>query len=241
MCVHHPCLLLATASSPKTDNHVCLVGDGDTVLPPHPNVLRFWGTMWDKIPDEAIPHLPLFVREQANYRDHAGKIQRRKAQVCSKPDHNSRWRACVLTHTHTPTLPFYVAQFIIVDYHPQSLQTHLKDLPNPLSFHYCLEIAVGLLRAVTHLERHRVAHLDLKTDNVLVANDGRIVVCDFGNAVQYATSAMELPFRTVSSSSGSGSMMLVPPLWHAILIMCVVVVCRGCAQVATSCIWHQRC
>lgn len=144
-----------------------------SVLPPHPNVMRFWGTFWDKIPDAALHHLPTFAQEQAVYRDHAGDTQRRKAQ------------------------------FVILDYHPQSLQSHLRDLPAPLPYRTALEFAVDLLRGVAHLHEHRVAHLDLKTDNVLVAHDSRLVICDFGTALQFSTPAMEIPFRQGLAPGGN--------------------------------------
>ena len=45
-------------------------------------------------------------------------------------------------------------------------------------------------QAAQHMTRHNVAHLDLKPDNVLVADDGRLVVCDFGTAVKFPTADM---------------------------------------------------
>lgn len=144
-----------------------------SVLPPHPNVMRFWGTFWDKIPEAALRHLPKFAREQANYRDHTGVSQRRKAQ------------------------------FVVLDYHPQSLQSHLRDLPVPLAYRTVLEFTVDLLRGVAHLDTHRVAHLDLKSDNVLVAHDGRLVICDFGTAIQFRNRDMEMPYRQGLAPGGN--------------------------------------
>ena len=144
-----------------------------SVLPPHANVMRFWGTFWDKIPEAALKHLPKFAREQANYRDHTGANQRRKAQ------------------------------FVILDYHPQSLQSHLRDLPVPLAYRTILEFTVDLLRGVAHLDRHRVAHLDLKSDNVLVAHDSRLVICDFGTAIQFRNESMEMPYRQGLAPGGN--------------------------------------
>mmetsp|Transcript_5106 Transcript_5106/g.18382 ORF Transcript_5106/g.18382 Transcript_5106/m.18382 type:complete len:1165 (-) Transcript_5106:23-3517(-) len=140
---------------------------------PHVNLSRFWGTIWDKIPDDVVPHLPEFAREQANYVDHAGVEQRRKAL------------------------------FIIFDFHPQSLEQHLTDLPAPLPFSLCVQYVLDLLQAVAHLDKHRVAHLDLKLDNVLVAIDDRLVVCDFGSAVLFKDNAMALQYHTGFSPGGN--------------------------------------
>lgn len=42
-----------------------------------------------------------------------------------------------------------------------------------------------LLAGVAYLHEHWVLHRDLKTSNLLYANDGRLKICDFGLARQY--------------------------------------------------------
>ena len=36
-------------------------------LPPHQHATRFWAQFTDEVPDEVLPHLPEFTREQARY------------------------------------------------------------------------------------------------------------------------------------------------------------------------------
>lgn len=120
-----------------------------------------------------VPHLPEFAREHAHYVDHSGETRRSKAQ------------------------------FIIFDFHPQSLKQHRANLPTPLPFPLCAQYMLDLLRAVQHLDKHRVAHLDLKLDNVLVAIDDRLVVCDFGSAILFKDNSMSLPYHAGLSPGGN--------------------------------------
>lgn len=74
---------------------------------------------------------------------------------------------------------------IVLEYLPMSLLDHLKIRGTKISAREILGICAQILRAVLHLQRHRVVHLDLKLDNVLVSpTGGRVVLTDFGTAQQ---------------------------------------------------------
>ena len=74
-------------------------------LPPHRHLLRFWAEFYDRIPDAVMGHLPGFAREQAEYRDRrSGEMVRRRTQ------------------------------FIVTDYHPETLESKLAGLATPLPY-----------------------------------------------------------------------------------------------------------
>ena len=182
--------------------------------------MRVTGTL--QIPDVALEHLPRFAKEQATYRTPSGNIQRRKAQ------------------------------FVLLDYHPETFRHHRSLLPVPLPYGTCLRFALDLIRvwatsnlarctaagngfqqcdtwttvlfvlcvlfvlfvlcvcqAAVHMQLHQTVHLDLKPDNILVALDGRAVLCDFGTALQFDSDEMTVPFSP-GMSIGGNTMHLAP-------------------------------
>lgn len=132
---------------------------------PHRNVVRYWAQFISLIPLSFVPHLPDHIRSYAAGKDRSGEAIRRKGQ------------------------------FVVFDYHPANLRSWLQDQPVPLPFGSLFSLVQDLLRGVAHLQQYRVAHLDLKLDNVLISGEGHAVLCDFGCSHQFATPDMVMSYR----------------------------------------------
>jgi eukaryotic-like serine/threonine-protein kinase len=71
--------------------------------------------------------------------------------------------------------------YIAMDLHPDSLSARLtrdQTVDEPAA----VEIAIGITRALGFAHERKIVHRDIKPDNVLLAEDGRPVLTDFGIA-----------------------------------------------------------
>ena len=77
--------------------------------------------------------------------------------------------------------------YMVMDYMPHSLRSFLERLPRGTFFTQaevkCL--VLQLLRGVAFMHERWFLHRDLKTDNLLIDNEGRLCVCDFGLARRF--------------------------------------------------------
>ena len=77
------------------------------------------------------------------------------------------------------------AQFLLLEYIPLSLESFLKAATGHIDWRTFKVLALGILEALLHLQRHHVLHLDVKPANVLLDTSEsvlRAVLCDFGTA-----------------------------------------------------------
>ncbi|HEV7805729.1 MAG TPA: serine/threonine-protein kinase [Solirubrobacteraceae bacterium] len=61
----------------------------------------------------------------------------------------------------------------------------LRDYLGRLSLAQIAGVLEGLLASLTHAERHEIVHRDIKPENILVTDDGRVKITDFGVAKAY--------------------------------------------------------
>jgi len=139
-------------------------------LPTHHNVVRFLCDFFGEITDSIRSRLPEFARESSIVRKQDGSTHNRKTQffVLELAD-------CSL------------GEFLRDQYPPQSI------VPHRLVATIVSQVGSALL----HLEQHRVAHRDIKRDNILLNRNPkhdarnplslpitRCIVSDFGTACQ---------------------------------------------------------
>ena len=77
--------------------------------------------------------------------------------------------------------------YMVMDYMPHNLRAFLERLPKGAAFTQaevkCL--LLQLLRGLAFIHEKWFVHRDLKTDNLLIDNEGRLCICDFGLARRY--------------------------------------------------------
>ena len=70
------------------------------------------------------------------------------------------------------------AQFFVLEYYDKTLKSIIKDLSEDKIIKYICHLARGLL----YLYECKVAHLDIKTDNLMISLRDELVIVDFGVA-----------------------------------------------------------
>ena len=128
-------------------------------VPPHPNIMRFYTQFVAPVPPSMMPDLPPAVREFMT------------------TDATGRQR--------TQPLP---TQWAVFSWHARTLAEYLRAWRerhgHALDPREAGRLVIQLLDALIHLEDHHVVHRDLKLDNLMVDEDGTLVLVDFGLATR---------------------------------------------------------
>uniref|UniRef100_A0A1B6L8Y6 cyclin-dependent kinase n=1 Tax=Graphocephala atropunctata TaxID=36148 RepID=A0A1B6L8Y6_9HEMI len=79
-----------------------------------------------------------------------------------------------------------LAMYLVFEHMDQDLSRYLERCPPPgLSEAKIRDLMFQILSGVDFLHSHRIIHRDLKPQNILVGNDGRVKLTDFGLAKTY--------------------------------------------------------
>lgn len=79
-----------------------------------------------------------------------------------------------------------LAMYLVFEHIDQDLSRYIERCPPPgLAEPKIRDIMYQILSGVDFLHSHRIIHRDLKPQNILVANDGRVKLTDFGLAKTY--------------------------------------------------------
>ncbi|CAF1490379.1 unnamed protein product [Adineta ricciae] len=88
-----------------------------------------------------------------------------------------------LLYVHENSLPDHQNEFwILMPRYCRSLQEYLKASINHLSFEQCVHFALAIARAAAELHRFDLTHRDLKSSNVMIDDNQRCYLIDFGTA-----------------------------------------------------------
>lgn len=96
-------------------------------------------------------------------------------------------------------------------------ETSLKDyLSAEIDIRDRVLLFAQLLEAVTHLNRHGVAHRDLKTDNILIElNEDAapvLVLSDFGCCIADRQHGLQIPFSSCEIDKGGNTALMAPEI-----------------------------
>jgi serine/threonine-protein kinase len=111
-------------------------------------------------------------------------LQAAFAATPSSADSNEAEIASKLTHPkHRPDPPGGHPRIhhLAMDFYPDSLSSLLAR-QGPLPEGRLLRIAQDIARALAYAHAQQIIHRDIKVDNILLADDGRAVLTDFGIA-----------------------------------------------------------
>ncbi|MEU4428503.1 serine/threonine-protein kinase [Actinoplanes sp. NPDC024001] len=136
--------------------------------------------------DEAagVPVAPLVVVKQCTIPEGLAPDQRELVQEWALPEAQAAARVTHpnLIHTHE-VLPDPEGPWIVMDYVPSRSLQDIVDDSGPLPATRVAEIGLALLAALKATRRAGLLHLDVKPGNVLITEDDRVVLTDFGPAV----------------------------------------------------------
>jgi serine/threonine-protein kinase len=105
--------------------------------------------------------------------------------------------------------------YLVMDYVAGQTARSLVESKGPLSLPQALQIAQDAARGMQAAHEHGVIHRDIKPDNILVADDGRVLLSDLGlaKAASGGTAASHMPVTRIGLLLGTPEYMS-PEQWE---------------------------
>ncbi|KAM0786058.1 hypothetical protein ACM66B_006869 [Microbotryomycetes sp. NB124-2] len=108
-----------------------------------------------------------------------------------------------LAPAHSTSVPPLPRLLIVSEYLPRgNLRTYIADKSIPFPWRLRLSFAIDVARGLTYLHARQCMHRDLKGENLLVTENERIKVCDFGFARIAAQNEEEMKRITFAGTDG---------------------------------------
>merc|ERR1712156_678909 len=109
-----------------------------------------------------------------------------------------------------------ISLFIIMKNYKYNLRRFLDERNQNLPWRTSLIILTQILEGLVHLSRFKVAHRDLKTDNILISEcGGEVVLTDFGCYYANSNFGFKCPYTTEDVDRGGNAALMAPEVANA--------------------------
>ncbi|XP_075211736.1 PTEN-induced putative kinase 1 [Lycorma delicatula] len=163
---------------------------------------------WEKNMGERAVHLPPHPNIVAMHCAFADRIP-------DIPGAKSLYPDALPTRINPDGFGRNMSLFLLMKRYDTSLKEYLKN--NNPEVRKGILLLTQLLEAVAHINRHGVAHRDLKSDNILLdtsVEDSSVcpslVVTDFGCCLADKWCGLSMPYRTMDTDKGGNAALMAP-------------------------------
>ncbi|XP_074654817.1 serine/threonine-protein kinase Pink1, mitochondrial-like [Tubulanus polymorphus] len=104
--------------------------------------------------------------------------------------------------------------FLVMKKYDYTLREYLAN--HDLDYEQSTFLFAQLLEGLLHLHKHRVAHRDLKSNNVLIhrqKDEAELVICDFGSCL--SEGRLKIPYNSSEVSKGGNAALMAPEIAKA--------------------------
>ena len=119
----------------------------------------------------------------------------REAEIARHLDHPLVQHSLDLGHNRSE--PYMVLEYV----EGQNLRRRIREFTGPIPIDVAIDWGKQLASVLAYLHKNGVVHRDLKPENVVITNDDKLKIVDFGSAMLQG--ARRLTWRHLSENSGT--------------------------------------